>query len=168
MRRVREPPRIQSFSVPSEKEHVLAWIDEMAKRERKSKSQVVIRCVEYYYRKKWPGNPQPPLMSSIKPEFVRKEALREARLRKAIIFLRFKAKLSYDQVAMVVQRSRKHVCTFIKALNPQLHPVNMNNRRMPNKRSRSRVFNRNLFRYRKKLEEWLAGKHETIEEAFEW
>jgi len=164
----REPPRIQSFSVPSEKEHVLAWIDEMAKRERKSKSQVVIRCVEYYYHKKWPGNPQPPLMSSIKPEFVRKEALREARLRKAIIFLRFKAKLSYDQVAMVVQKNREYIRRFIKRLDPQLHSVNMNGRRIQNKRLRSRSFKKNLLRYRKKMEEWLAGKHETIEEAFTW
>ena len=157
-----EPPRVRSFSVRSEKQHILRWIDEMAERERKSKSEIVIRCVEYYYRNKWPGNPQPPLFSPVKPEFVK---LRDARLRQTMTFLRFKSKLPYKWIAQIVGRSYKFVYSHCKGLEDQLH-LNFDGRRVPRKKILHSNFKRSLRTYRKRFHAFLEGKIESVEEAF--
>jgi len=139
----------------------------MAQRERKSKSEIIIRCIEYYYRKKWPGNPQPPLFPTVKPEFVEdEEALREARLRKAVVFLRYTAKMSYQQIGLIVGRSHKFVRDVCLSLDPQLYP-RFSLRRSSGKRLRAKSFRRVLHKYRERFERWMAGKFVTVEEAFE-
>lgn len=158
----KERCRVGSFSVVPKRQHVFAMIDEMAKRERKSKSAIIIRSVEYYYNKKWPGNPQPPLFPKARPA-QNMTGLREARLRKAITFLRFKVNFSYDQIAKIVGMSHGFVYKLCKSLN---HLPDFNGRSAPMKKRRARAFKRNLRKYQERFQAWLDGKHEKIEEAF--
>ena len=138
----------------------------MAQRERKSKSEVIIRCIEYYYRKKWPGNPQRPLFTPTKPDFTVKEnmLLREARLRQAMTFLRFKSKLPYKSIAKVVGRSYKFVYNHCKRLE-EIH-YNFDGRRIPTKKEIHKNFKRSINMYRKRFEAFSDGNIGTVKEAF--
>lgn len=163
MKATRKRCQILSFSVHPDKEGVLEMLEEMAQRERKSKSQIILRCIEYYYKTKWPGNPQPPLFPiGEKPSHI-DETLLEARTRKVMVFLRFNAKLSYDQIAKIVGRSRKYVWDFIKSLDYR----DFDNRRKPRKKQLAKAFRRNLEKYKEAFQEVLDGKKE-VWEAFKF
>jgi hypothetical protein len=140
-------------------------LDEMAKRERKSKSEVIMRCIEYYYNSKWPGNPQPPLFPAEPSMGEPLARLKEARLRKAITFLRFEAQLSYGQIAKVVDMSYGFVYKHCKGLD---HYETFNGRKRTSKMSQARAFRKNLKHYRERFEAWMRGKYNSVEEAFRW
>lgn len=161
---LRDRCRIQSFSVTPEKKHIIDWLDEMAQRERKSKSEIIIRCIEYYYNKKWPGNPQPPLFPKPPDPELNPEALREARIRKAITFLRFKARLSYQQISLIVGRSYGYVYKLCKEMR-EFYPE-FDNRKA--ERRMSRNFRRLLPKYKERFQLFLEGKIKSVEEAFRW
>jgi len=80
-------------------------------------------------------------------------------------FLRFTVKLSYSQIALVVEKSKTSVYRFIKGLEnsePQLYP-NVDNRNKENKKKMADAFKRNLPWYKKRFQEWVDGKYETVE-----
>lgn len=159
----RTQPRIQSFSVSQDKTHVLDHIKEMAEREHKSKSYVIIRSIEYYYRKKWPGNPQGPLFAPVNPP-ANVVALEQARERQALVFLRFHAHMSYRHIAQVVGRGKNFVRQFCMSLDR----TNFDARRQGHKTKRSRAFKRNLARYQARFRQFLEGKYGSPKEAFSW
>lgn len=162
--------RVQSFSVSPKYNYVFSMIDEMARRERKSKSEVVIRCIEYYYNKKWPGNPQPPLYRPQKQN-IDMATLREARLRSAIIFLRFTAKFSYSQIATITKKSYGSIYRLCRAesdfyrTEPGFHGA-FDNRRRPKIKQQSNLFRKNMFKYQDRLKRWLDGSFKNLKGAF--
>lgn len=159
----KQPPQVHSFSVTKNQQYIIDYLEEMAQRERKSKSKVILRCIEYYYNKKWPGNPQPPLFPPDKPP-KQTIGLKEARLRKASVFLRFKGKLGYRQVAQVVGCSVGFIYNLCKSVE-EVHS-NFDGRRMPKKKKRAQAFRKGFNLYRKRFQQWMDGRYETVEEAF--
>jgi hypothetical protein len=159
----RTQPRIKTISVRQGKAYVLDYLTEMAQREKKSESYVALRCIEYYYVKKFPGNPQGPLFTpETKPYNI--VAREEARLRQAMIFLRFYAHMSYRHIARVVGRGKNFVYRFLKSLDRQ----DFDARRQGHKTKRSHAFKRNLPRYQTRFRQFLEGKYGSVEEAFKW
>lgn len=155
-------PRIQSFSVTQDKTHVLDHIKEMAEREHKSKSYVIIRSVEYYWNKKG-ANPQSYLFKPKNPP-ANIVALEEARLRQAMVFLRFHAHMSFRSTGQIVGKSKSFVRRFCKSLGRK----DIDTRRQAHKNKRSQAFKKNLAKYQTRFQEWLEGKYGSVEEVFKW
>lgn len=146
---------------PTEK-GLLDWFERRAKVDGKSRSQLILDAMKEYRRKHWEGNPQTLLLVEGGPPAL-DQARVEARTRRAVVFLRFKARLSYDQVAKVVGMSHGFVYKLCKSLD---HLPDFDGRYARMKKRRAKAFNKNLKEYQDRFQAWLDGKYERIEEAF--
>ena len=156
---------ITSISMHPKEKDLLDWFDERARVDRISRSHLIIDAMKEYRRKHWEGNPQTLLLVEGKPPAA--EARVEARTRQAVVFLRFKARLSYDQISEVVGKSHGWVYKFCKSLTHNGRYPLLNNRR-GNFRKADKAFKKNSEKYRERFEAFMKGRIDSLEEAFSW
>lgn len=157
---------ITSISLPPNSKEILEWFDRRAKVDTTSRSQLIYIAMKEYQRNHWKGNPQSLLHIKGKPPTAFLDDVRlQAKTRRAIVFLRFKVQLSYDQIARVVQVSHGFVYNICKSIE---HLPNFDGRRRTHKRKLAKAFRRNLNAYQERFKKWIQGKYETVDEAFRW
>ena len=132
---------ITSISSDSAERGLLDWFEGRAKVDGKSRSGLILDAMKEYRRRHWKGNPQTLLLVEGGPPAV-DEARVEARTRQAVVFLRFKARLSYDQVAKVVGMSHGFVYKLCKNLD---HLPDFDGRHTQMKKRRAKTFNKNPY-----------------------
>ena len=132
-------------------------------KDRGERSGWVLRAMEEFYQRHWPGNPQKPLLVSLPKPPV--DNMKVSRRNAAIVFLRFRSHLSYRQIAQVVKegyRAVRSVCK--KQLNRGYEEFN--GRRRP--RSAAKKFKSSLELYRKRYRMYLRGEFKGPDEAFKF
>ena len=153
---------IISINVPKDKAQIVELFDELARVERMSRSELALRAFKEYLENHWPGNPQRSIVNPTLPALPALDPARaEARIRRAIVFLRFSAKLSYKQVADVVGKSYGYVYRLCSELG------RFDNRRS-NFRGAAKAFKKNILKYRKRFRAYVEGRFQEPEEAFAW
>ena len=170
MARKRPKERVTiTINVPIERRGILDNFDRLVRLETgKSyggRSEWILRAMEEYYRRHWPGNPQKPLLVSLpKPA----ENMKVTRRNSAIFFLRFTSHLSYRQIAQVVKegyRAVRTVCKRQSSMYPDVYK-DFNGRGRP--RSTAKNFKSCLELYRKRYRRFLRGEFKGAEDAFKF
>ena len=81
VRRVKKRARITSFSIPADKLKIVDMLEEIAAMERMSFSTAVVKAIEEYVARHYPGNPQRPLfpkpLTIMTPPMERRRTLME-------------------------------------------------------------------------------------------
>lgn len=161
---------VQSFSVKSEDKWILDILDEWARRDRISKSDLHVIALKHYIDKHWRGgggNPQPTLYNLGIPKPEMNLNLKEARIRQVILFLRLTVKLSYNQISSVTNKSYGHVYRCVKEYEKDNNVTRFDNRKTGIKRL-SKNFKLTHNRWSRRVEAYLNGEYETVKEAFTW
>ena len=137
---------IITVSIPHEKAHILNRFNQLVRVERLrgGRSELVVRAMKEYIDHHWPGNPQQTFQ-------LPSPSLDPHRDRAAINFLRFQVKLPIRQICKIVRRSTGYVLEACHS------PTGF----------RGITIEKKMLKiYRKRFEGWMAGRYESLKEAF--
>lgn len=102
-----------SISIPSTFESLLKTFDRLARMEygRKGRSRLMIRAMDEYVQRHYPGNPQGVLADEPETEIDGSLFTRE---KAGVVFLKVKCRLSIRQIAKVTYLSRSAIYRILK------------------------------------------------------